>query len=897
MKRSTALLATVLILLAAIPLFSAGPVTKKFYRVNTIVHQETIVDGQLYLAKKTNPYSPEIDGRLDEPVWEKAQWEKGFIQSAPYEGQSPSQQTAFKILYEGKNIYIAVRAYDTEPDQIEKRLARRDTLEGDRIEVLIDSYFDRRTAFCFAVNAAGVKGDRVISQNGQNEDENWDPIWYVKTDVDSQGWTAEMKIPLSQLRYGKKDEQIWGLQLTRMLFRKEEMSEWQHIPKDVSGFVDQFGELHGIEGIQSSRKMELYPYAVGSFERFRAQEGNPFATGRSSGLVGGLDGKIGITSDLTMDFTVNPDFGQVEADPSEVNLTAFETYFEEKRPFFIEGRDLLSFKLMIGDGDLSSDSLFYSRRIGRQPSRSPDSSGDVYVDMPQNSSILGAFKLTGKTKTGLSIAIIDGITAQEKAQVFTLGQYRDEIVEPLTNYLGIRLQKDYNEGNTVVGGMVTSTTRKIDDSSLDFLHSSASSGGVDFYHTWKEKTYFVQFNAVFSHVQGSPEAILQTQMSSLRYYQRPDAEHVTLDPDRTSLSGFGGTLIGGKSGSGHFQYIAGVTLRSPGLELNDMGYLRNADTILEFIWGNYRIWEPFSIFREMSVNFNQWKGWNFGGESAFAGGNIGFNAQLKNYWTFSTGFNRNGQSLSDSALRGGPSLRYPGAWGTWVNLGTDSRKKIRLFASWNIYNRKEMDSSSTSYSLGMNINPSNALSISLQPTFNLNRNDLQYIGRKSFGDEDRYLFARIDQKTLALTLRLNLSLTPDLSIQFYGQPFISAGNYFDFKRITEPRAAAYLDRYHEFEGAEIVLDEGSGVYSIDEDLDGANDYSIGNPNFNFLQFRSNLVLRWEYKPGSSLFLVWSQGRTGIQPFGEFALTDNMHDLFEVHPHDIFLIKFSYGFNL
>jgi len=897
MKSTRSSIIAIPFLLAAFSICSSAAVTKKFYKVNTIVHQDIMVDGRSYLAEKTNPYPPEIDGKLDEPVWEEGQWEQGFIQSMPYEGKSPSQPTAFKILYEGKNIFIAVRAYDTEPDKIEKRLARRDSLEGDRIEILIDSYFDRRTAFCFAVNAAGVKGDRIISGNGQNVDRNWDPIWYVKTDVDNQGWTAEIKIPLSQLRYGKKDEQVWGLQVTRTLFRKEETSEWQPIPKDVSGLVNQFGELHGISGIQTSRKVELYPYVLGTTESYRSQEGNPFATGRSRNFVGGLDGKIGITSDLTLDFTVNPDFGQVEADPSEVNLTAFETYFEEKRPFFIEGRDILSFRLMIGDGDLSSDSLFYSRRIGRRPSRNLSTEDGVYVDMPQNTSILGAFKLSGKTKGGLSIGIIDGITSAERAQVFSAGEYNDEIVEPLTNYFGLRLQRDFNEGNTIVGGMITSTSRSLSDSQLDFLHRSAYTGGIDLYHTWKEKTYFVQFNAVFSLVQGSPEAILQTQMSSLRYYQRPDAKHVTLDPDRTSLSGFGGTLIGGKSGSGHLQYIAGVTLRSPGVELNDMGYLRNADTIMEFVWANYRIWEPFSIFREMSLNFNQWQGWNFGGEASFAGGNMGFNGQFKNYWTLSTGFNINAQSLSDSALRGGPSLRFPRAWGNWVSIGTDSRRKVRFLASWSTYNRKEMDSGSTNYGLGLIVNPSNALSIAVHPTYSLNRNDLQYVGKENFDAEKRYIFARIDQKTLALTFRLNLSLSPELSIQFYGQPFLSAGSYSDFKRITEPRAAAYEDRFHEFNKDEIFFDEESGVYSIDEDRNGLDDYSFGNPNFNFLQFRSNLVLRWEYKPGSSVFLVWSQGRTGVQPFGEFVFNDSMRDLFDVHPHDIFLIKFSYGFNL
>ncbi|MFC2167998.1 DUF5916 domain-containing protein [Acidobacteriota bacterium] len=896
MKKATTPLFTIILVLILMATSFANPntVTKKHYTVKSIHLKPQIIDGKQYLAKMTNPYPPVIDGKLDESVWQNGEWESGFIQSAPYEGQDPTQQTEFKILYDGKNIYIAIQAYDKEPDKIERRLARRDNLEGDRVSIFLDSYYDHRTAFSFAVNAAGVKGDEIITDNGQGRDQNWDPIWYVKTAIDKKGWSAEMRIPLSQLRFGKKQEHVWGLQVNRVYFRKEEVSNWQLIPKDVSGFVNQFGELHGINGIESSRKLELYPYTVGMLESYEKQPGNPFASGRSNSLVGGLDGKIGITSDLTFDFTINPDFGQVEADPSEVNLTAFETYFEEKRPFFIEGRNIMSFQVMIGDGDLSSDNLFYSRRIGRRPNRNLYSSEGQFVDMPQNTSIMGAFKLSGKTKNGLSIGIIDGITAQENARVFSLGTYSDEPVEPLTNYFGTRLQKDFNQGNTVIGGMLTSVNRNLSNPDFNFLHNSAYTGGIDFYHTWKDKTYFLSFNAVFSRVHGSSEAILRTQTSPLRYFQRPDADHLKLDPTRTSLSGHGGTLIAGKEGGGHLQYIAGVTWRSPGLELNDMGYLRNADNILEFIWANYRIWEPFSIFRQVSINGNQWRGWNFGGEKAFAGGNIGVNGQFKNYWTLSMQLNHNASSLSDSALRGGPALVFPGAWGNSIRVTTDSRKKIRLSAFWSSTERKKSNSTSNRYGFGLNFNPSKALSVMIQPALSFNENDLQYVSQRDFGLEKRYVFARIDQKTFGVTLRLNFSLTPDLSIQFYGQPFVSSGQYSNYKRITSPRASEYSDRFQLFSENELRQD---GVFLVDENRDGILDYSFPDPDFNFLQFRSNLVIRWEYKPGSSLYLVWSQGRTGYLPSGEYTMMDNMQEMFDVYPHNVFLIKFSYGFNL
>ncbi len=352
-----------------------------------------------YVTNNINPRPPVIDGILDDPIWDKVAWGGDFIQRSPNEGEEPSQATAFKILYDDRYIYVAVMAYDDEPEKIERRMTRRDDIEGDWVEVHFDSYFDQRTAFGFMVSVAGVKGDFVISDDGDNWDYTWDPIWYVKTGTNEKGWAAEIRIPLSQLRYGKKADQIWGLQVTRRIFRKQETSQWQLIPQKASGWVHMYGELYGIKGIKAQRQVELTPYTVGKMQRFKREEGNPFATGGLENLYGGLDGKIGLTSDLVLDFTINPDFGQVEADPSVVNLTAFETYYSEKRPFFIEGRNILSFQIMGGDGSFSRDNLFYSRRIGRSPQYYPDTEEGEFLDMPENTTILSAFKITGKTKS------------------------------------------------------------------------------------------------------------------------------------------------------------------------------------------------------------------------------------------------------------------------------------------------------------------------------------------------------------------------------------------------------------------------------------------------------------------------------------------------------------------
>jgi len=864
--------------------------------VPVLVHSQHDEKKKVYHTKRINPHPPVIDGRLDDPAWASVEWEGDFTQREPYDGKEPSQNTTFKILYDDKNVYCAIRAHDTEPEKIVQRMSRRDEIDGDWVGIQLDSYFDHLTAFTFIVNAGGVKMDGIFTNDGDNEDWSPDPVWDVKTSVDDGGWSAEFQIPLSQIRFGKKEEHVWGLQVARMLYRKEETDCWQHIPQDATGWVHNLGELHGIQGIKPSRRIELLPYSLGRMERMEEEAGNPFVPGHDYGAGLGLDGKIGVTSDLTLDFTINPDFGQVEADPSVVNLTAFETFYEEKRPFFIEGSNILNYRMMLGDGDFSYDNLFYSRRIGRYPHHEPDLDDDEYANMPENSSILGAMKLTGKTKNGLSVGIMNAVTARERAEIDYLGQRRDEAVEPMTNYFLGRLQQDVNKGNTIFGGIITHTYRDIKDTELEFLNRNAITEGVDFVHQWKDKTYALTFNSVFSHVRGTQEAILETQTASARYFQRPDAEHITLDSSRTSLSGFGGSLVLSKSGSGHINFALGGTWRSPGLELNDMGYLRQADKIMEFVWAQYRVWEPFSIFQRFNINVNQWCGWDFAMTKIFEGGNINGYIQFRNYWGFGFGIGYNAQSLSASSLRGGPSMLFPSRWNAWANLSTDSKKAFQFGLSGFISRSDDDYSVSSSLEPSVTWRPSNALSFSVRPFYNINKDDLQYIDTIENG-EDRYIFGRIDQKTTGLVLRLNYSITPNLTIQYYGQPFVSAGKYTQLKQITQPRAPVYSDRFHIFASEEIAYNSDDEEYQVDEDIDGTADYTFENPDFNFRQFRSNLVIRWEYTPGSTIFLVWSQNRTSEESMGDFSFRNDMRGLFQVHPHNVFLIKVNRWFSL
>jgi hypothetical protein len=870
--------------------------------------EEKAIEKRVYQATRVNPHPPKMDGKMDDVIWERSLEAGNFIQLEPHEGKAPSHPTTFKIAYDEENLYIAIRAHDMEPDKIVQRVTRRDEgEEADLVSVLIDSYFDKRTAFEFSVNAAGVKIDGIWSDDGDNRDYSWDHIWHVATSVDDAGWIAEIRIPLSQLRFGKKDEQIWGLEIGRYIFRKQEWSLWQFIPQESAGFVSQMGELHGIHGVTASRRIELVPYTVGQVHFSQTDPDDPFATGRDGRFTGGLDGKVGITSDLTMDFTVNPDFGQVEADPSEVNLTAFETFFEEKRPFFIEGKNIFNYALGWGDGSFSRETLFYSRRIGRRPQHDPELEDDEYSKVPENTSIITAAKITGKTKSGISVGVLDAVTGREYVKIDHNGQVRQEEAEPLTNYFVGRLQKDYDKGNTTIGGMVTALHRDLLAPELNFLNKAAYSGGLDFSHQWHKKDYLFAVKTAYSRIEGSPEAILEAQTASQRYFQRPDAKHVTLDSSRISLTGHGGSFIAGKVGGGHWRYVISGIWRSPGFETNDLGFLRNADRGMGFTWIAYREWNPQWIFRSYQVNFNLWSGWNLAGERLYIGSNINGGGQLKNYWRFWVGINREGAELRDSQLRGGPMMAFPGAWNNWFNVYTDDRKKFRFGVSaFNSFNDDKI-TRQNEISLDISWRPDDALTLSAEPFFQYNKNNLQYIETIEPGDDDtqsltenRYILGLIEQKTFGIQFRANFSITPTLSIQYYGQPFISAGNYSQFKRVTEPRAQKYDDRFHTFRNDQIRLEtdsDGNRIYQIDENNDGSLIYSIEDPNFNFGEFRSNLVIRWEYMAGSTLYLVWAQNRTGDSSAGIFTLKDDFQNLFSIYPDNVFLVKLNYWFSL
>lgn len=839
---------------------------------------------------------PVIDGIFNDAAWEKAEWINEFIQRSPVEGKKPSQNTEIAILYDDNFIYVGIKAYDTEPEKIERQLSRRDDLEGDFVTIAFDSYHDKRTAFEFGVSAVGVKYDAVISDDGSNSDENWDPIWYVKTRIDNRGWKAEIKIPLTQLRFSDEKVQEWGLDVSRFLYRMEEMDQWKLISKEAAGWVSEFGRLSGIRNIKPKKEASITPYVVTSVDQFKKDKNNPFKDkGYKYNLNGGVNGKFGITNNLTLDMAINPDFGQVEADPSEVNLTAYETFFSEKRPFFIEGSNIMNYRLM-SMGDFMADNVFYSRRIGREPSYYPELSDDEYENRPQNTTILNALKLTGKTQKGWSIGILESTTNEEYTEISDGKNSRLLKIEPFTNYFLTRVERDFDEGNTTVGGIFTSTNRKLDASHLEDMVSDAFTGGINFRHQWKNKTYIIESRSVFSHVMGSKSAIQKLQTNSTHYFDRPDAPHLSLDSTKNSLSGFGSSVMIGKMGKGRIRGALFLNLKTPGLELNDMGYQREADHLSELFWIQYRVTNPWLIFRTFFFNINQWEVHDFNGTRLTTGGNFNLNVQFKNFYHMGMGMNFNAPQLSKSALFGGPYIKLPSNKNLWFWLANDSRKDIRLSIGGNLYKTQAGHGSYYEGWTEIIYKPHKMINLSIHPDFSKNENNLQYINEYTYNNETIYVMGKINQKTMRISLRANIYLTPELSIQYWGQPFISAGNYSAIKRITDPLASDYNNRYHEYTSSEIALN-GDNRYEIDHNTDGTIESTIDNPDFIVIDFISNLVVRWEYIPGSEIYLVWTQNRFNSLNRGKYNFSHSGEDILNISPYNVFLMKATYRFSL
>jgi len=822
----------------------------------------------VYTTSRLVTAKPVIDGKLDDECWTKGTWAGNFRQWIPNEGAKPSYPTDFNIQYDDRNLYVAIRAHDGEPGKILRQAGVRDEFAGDITGVNFDSYHDYRTGFEFTVTAWGQKIDLVLF-NPNNWDLNWNSVWKVKTGLEDSAWVAEYEIPLSQLRYSGKAEQIWGLHVWRWISRLQEESDWEIQSKTGPGVLFNFGELHGIKDLKKSRRLEIMPYTLGDLKTMKKEPGNPFAeNGKVWGGNAGLDAKIGISSNFTVDLTVNPDFGQVESDPSVMNLTAFETFYEEKRPFFLEGLTIFDYKF-------DDQSLFYSRRIGHAPSRPVSPNDNLFVKSPDKTSIMSAMKFSGTTSKGLSVGLIQSITANEFATLSDKDGNRSSTkVEPLTSYTVARIQKGYNAGNTVIGGIVTSTNRVIEDKNLETLSSDAYTGGLDLRHYWKDKEFYVDARLIGSYINGSKEAITLLQQSSARYYQRPGANYLKLDTSATHLNGWGGKFTIGKGSKGRWKYSTGATWLSPGLELNDLGYMNTADQITQVNVVSYLVNQPVSIFNTCEMSLEQFNTWNFNGQYIGSGAHLSFTSVFKNQWGFAANLIYHSKTLDTKILRGGYDMIMPYNITSFGSLNSDPSKKIT--GSFGYSYEYRGNNSAVNYQLepGITYRPINNLKIGLTANYINNRDNLQYITTLDLLPLNRYILGTINQKTIGLTFRVDLNLTPEFSIQYYGSPFISRGSYSQTKYITDPKAKVFEERF-----------------------DYYTDPLSFNPDFNFHEFRSNLVAKWEYRLGSFIYLVWSSERSGSTSDAHASLGDSYKQLRSVFPNNIFLIKLNYWFSL
>ena len=836
-----------------------------------------------------------IDGKLTEDVWKKDTGVSNFIQRDPVEGVEPTRKTVVYVAYDNEAIYIGARMFDL-PDSIVSRLSRRDVdVTTDGFLAYLDPYNDKRSGFYFALSAAGTLYDGVL-YNDDWSDNSWDGVWEGKVNIDKDGWTAEMRIPFSQLRFDDKKNNIWGINFKRIIARRNENDYLVYVPKNESGFVSHFAELKGLNNIHPSDKIEILPYITTRAEYSLHDPNNPFYDGSRYTPAAGVDLKMGLGSNLTLNATVNPDFGQVEIDPAVINLSDVETYFDEKRPFFVEGSTVFNF----GYGGANSywgfnwggPNFFYSRRIGRPPQGSiPDNN---FSDAPEGTHILGAAKLTGKVFNSWNIGVISALTQREFADYSVDGNKSSVEVEPLTYYGVVRGQKEINEGKQGIGFISTLTSRFFNNQSLrNDINKGAFTGGID---GWtfldSSKTWVATGWLGMTNVAGSTERMIHIQQNSQHYFQRPDSKYLGVDSSATSLTGYAGRFYLNKQKGNVFVNTA-FGFISPGFDVNDLGFMWRSDVINMHLGAGYFWDKPTSFYHYFELGGALFRSYNYDGDIIWQGifhfGNITFPNYYNIWWNLAY----NPQTVNNILTRGGPlSINTPG-YEIDAGINSDSRKSWVVSISEGTYQKE--NSLSWNLSANLELKPSSNISFSIGPFYNFSKEFSQYID--VFDDpyatatfNKRYVFGEMNQKTVGANIRVNWTFTPKLSLQFYAQPLISTGNYTNIKELALPKTYDF-NVYQD-----IKLED--GTYTIDPDGQGpAQQMSFNDPNFNFMSLRGNAVLRWEYSPGSVVYLVWTQSRSESENIGDFQFSRSAGKLFDLHPDNIYMIKFTYWFNM
>ena len=875
---------------------------------------------------------PVLDGRLDEPVWARATAVTEFTQLDPEEGRPASARTEVRIVYDAEALYIGAILHDSQRPS--GRLVRRDAyvLDSDWFSVALDSYHDHLSAFRFSVNPAGVRRDEIFSSSGRTvntsgqtvvtdrgglADQSWDPVWDAATTVSDSGWIAEIRIPFSQLRFSPAERQTWGLQLERRIARRQEQAMFAFTPKDQPAGVPAYGHLEGISSLRAQQRLEVLPYASGRMLTRPALAParsvafpDPFRSPREQTFGVGADVKYRVTSDFTLDATLNPDFGQVEQDPAIVNLTAFETQFEERRPFFVEGAEILRFGTSIfGAQEGGPPQLIYSRRVGRAPQLgAPDSA--VYADLPDVAHVLGAAKLTGRTTKGWSVGMLEAVTGREHAAfVTTSGARGSAEVEPLTSYFAGRLKRDFRSGRATLGALVTAVNRRTEsDAAAALLRTSAYTAGADFRSETADHVWSIVGSFSPSYVSGSATAIAATQRSSNHFFQRPDARHLRYDPNATSLAGYRMQLDGGKR-TGNWTGNVAMTASSPGYEINDLGFQTSTDRIVLDPNVTYEHTKPGRLFRRWSVRAGPDNVWNYDWDIVRRQSYVTAQSQFRNYWTTSLQMNHASPAYSDRLTRGGPLTRTPAGDGIKLDIASDPRRRYTLATTINrTFDRAGLDQ--TLYSVDVGLKPADNWEIRVGPDLNRVRAPAQYVtsvsdptATQTFGR--RYIFAALDQTTLGIETRLNVTFTPRLSLEMYAQPFVATNDFGALKELRAPRTFAF-SVYGTDVGS--ATRDSAGRTTIDPDAAGpARAFTVDDRDFTLASLRGNAVLRWEWRPGSTLYVVWQQERAeqlgGVdaalrgRALGRLALRDDFQDLMRVRPVNVLMFKISYWLNI
>jgi len=863
-----------------------------------------------------------IDGRLDEAVWATAPSHRGFVQKEPFEAQPAQHDSEVWILYDEDAVYVGARLYDESPGTIARNMVRRDSNyngQFDYFEVMFDPNLDRRTGYRFRVSAANVQTDRYLFDDG-GEDAAWDAVWSSGVQIADDGWHVEMRIPLSQIRYEQGSEnRPWGLNFGRRRAADNELTRFALESALQPGRVSQFGLLEGVEINSTPRRVEMRPYALTRVRRQPLEAGNPFVESSDLGGQVGVDLRYGLGTQFTLDATLNPDFGQVEVDPAVINLTAFEVFFEERRPFFVEDARIFDFNLSGG-----GNRVFYSRRIGRSPQGRPPF-GASFSEKPDNATILGAAKLTGRTQGGLSIGALAALTGGETGSYLPEpgGGVERFAAAPRAGYGVVRLLQDLNQGLSNVGGLFTYLRRDLpSDGSLADLPVDALGAGLDFEHNWSDRTWALWGFLAGSHIRGDSLALLRVQRSSNHYLQRPDLDWSELDPTRRALTGAEWRLQFEKR-RGTWTGALWAAQVTSGFEINDLGFSRSRERLDGGARLSLQGITPGRYFRNWSVSaitFQNWShealrdAWSWDSwRGAHTAGTVALssNVTLLNFWELSVRGSYAPENISRTATRGGPRMREPGRFDFSGSVSTDNRRMVSLVPRLAIARGLEDAGRFFSLSAAVKVQPSPRLEIELTPSYEASETAAQYVAStdvlpfpETFGG--RYVFADLERRDVSMVTRLNWTFTPRLTLQLFAQPLLSSGDYVSYKQLARTGTFEF-DVFEEGQVAQVAgsatcaggrtCEDPSHNRYIDFDGNGEVDLNLRDRDFNIRSLRANAVLRWEYRPGSTMFFVWQRSQVGRSPFGDFDFGRDARALGNAPIDDTFIIKVNLWLSL